>query len=392
MDIFVPLSRPGSSLSSLTHNYTNLGTAGFRAEAVKVIGGGSLLTYGLDFFRDRSENTDRQTTTVTGFGPPATTTSTTPQVPNASFRSAGVFLQGDLGVTNRLSLVVGARGQDILARAQATEGLAFGSVKSRDRAVVGAVNARYELSSGIALVASTGRAFRAPNLVERFFNGPTPEGSGYQVRNPALNPETSLNTDLGFKVRTGGVYAEVFAYRNSIRDGIRSQPTGQRVGRLAEFRNINVDRLRDQGLEAYLVGEIGAGFNVRGGYTRHATKNVLAPDSPVGDTYGSRSTIAVGYRHPAERFWISYDVRHNGERQDVNLGSSPVGATLPAFTVHGARGGVRFGLFGDTQHEITIGITNLTNRLYAEAANTSFFRPEPKRTLVVSWSVSYGTR
>jgi hypothetical protein len=44
---------------------------------------------------------------------------------------------------------------------------------------------------------------------------------------------------------------------------------------------------------------------------------------------------------------------------------------------------------GTVTHGLTLAISNLTNELYAESANASFFRPEPKRSLTVTWDVSF---
>ena len=53
------------------------------------------------------------------------------------------------------------------------------------------------------------------------------------------------------------------------------------------------------------------------------------------------------------------------------------------------RGGVRLFNYGPTSHNLMLGVENLTNELYAEFSNASFFRPNPKRTFVVSWVTSF---
>ena len=111
-----------------------------------------------------------------------------------------IFLTRD-----RLTLTGGVRGQLFTAWTRQTDGLTAPLTSTTDGTVVGAFNARSAIAPAVQLVAGLGRAFRAPNLVERFFEGPTPEGSGYQVASPDLEPETSLNLDLGVKVRTGRV-------------------------------------------------------------------------------------------------------------------------------------------------------------------------------------------
>jgi hypothetical protein len=36
-----------------------------------------------------------------------------------------------------------------------------------------------------------------------------------------------------------------------------------------------------------------------------------------------------------------------------------------------------------------VGVLNLTNELYSEVSNTSFFRPQPKRTVYATWTMGF---
>ena len=386
---FGPPLPPGAGVSAFTRNTTDMTTYGGRVEAVKVLGGRHALTYGADVFVDRSDNTDSTRTVVTVVGPPSEDITTTPSVPNAGYRSAGLFGQADVALTDRLTLGLGVRGNVLSAWTRATPGLPdSGRISETDVALVGAVSASYALFDDLRLVAVAGRAFRAPNLVERFFEGPTPEGSGFQFASPGLEPETSFNVDLGVKLRRDRVYAEAFYFRNTISDGIRAEPTGTQVGPFDGFRNVNVARLRDQGVEVLAEVQAGLGFSVLAHYTRLSSKNA-DEDSPTGDSYSSKVGGELGWRAPSNRLYLTYEIRHQGERSDVVLGDSPVGATIPAFTVHNARAGFRLPGVGAMTPWLGISVLNLTNRLYSEASNTSFFRPEPRRSVVATARVEF---
>lgn len=392
LDVFVPFgpgTPPGAGVSSVSRNYTDTDTWGFRVEAAKIVAGRHTLTYGVDFFADDSYNTDSSATTVVGFGPPQTETSSVPPVPNALFKSGGIFAQAALAIGPRLSAILGARVQDVRAHTRVTPHVTAPTTSGSDQTVVGAANLLYQLTPAVGLVASAGRAFRSPNLVERFFDGPTPEGSGYQVRNPDLKPETSFNVDLGVKVRTGPIYLEGFYFHNTIRNGIRIAPTGEMVGPFPAFQNVNVDRIKDQGVE--LLGEVRlvGGFGARASFSHHSAKDALDPSNPVGDTFSSKVTGSLRYDDPRGRFWVEYGVRHNGERKDVALGTNPIGPVLPAFTVQGAGAGVVFLRRGQMTHTLAVDVSNLTNTLYAEFPNASFFRPEPGRAVTVSWRMGF---
>ncbi|HXH93433.1 MAG TPA: hypothetical protein VNN25_17760, partial [Thermoanaerobaculia bacterium] len=85
-------------------------------------------------------------------------------------------------------------------------------------------------------------------------------------------------------------------------------------------------------------------------------------------------------------------VRHNGSvaaNIDPNSPVPPVGKTLPAFTVQGTGLGVRVFQTAGVSNEVTFWVENLTNQLYAEFSNATFFRPEPGRTMKVSYRVKF---
>ncbi len=391
LNVFVPFgpgTPPGAGVSVKTRNLTDVNTVGFRAEAAKSFWK-QVLTYGADFFRDRSNNSDSAVTTVIGFGPPRPQTNDTATTPNASFRSTGLFVQTEAALTDRVSLVAGTRWQTVTAKTRATPKVTTPLIESSDNAVVAAGNALFRVAENVNLIASVGRAFRSPNLIERFFNGAAPEGNGYQLRNPDLKAETSIDVDFGIKAGYQGVYGEAFFFRNSISNGIRIAPTGTKVGQFAAFRNVNVERLRDQGVEMLLQAALPAGFTIGSSYTKIDSKNISNPLNPVGDSYSSKVTGSLGWKDSGGRFWTEYLVRANGRRKDVALGKSPIGPVLPGFTVHSLRGGAKLFSTGALEHGVNFSLNNLTNRLYAEFANASFFRPEPKRSAAISWTTSF---
>jgi outer membrane receptor protein involved in Fe transport len=388
MHVLVPLG-PTASLDSRSLNVTNLHTVGLRAEAARLLAGRHMLTYGVDYFRDRSTNTDSSTMTVTGFGPPQTSVNRTALVPNAAFRSAGAFAQVDFRYFERLSTIVGIRVQDIAAETRETPDITRPLVQSNHRTAVGTANLLYRVTGDLHLISAVGRGFRSPNLVERFFEGPAAEGSGYQRANADLEPETSINVDLGVRYRRGPFYTEAFAFRNQIRDGIRIEATGDSVNHQPAFRNVNVDKLRHSGVELLTGLRLLNGVELAASYTRMDTENISDPNSPVGDSYGTKLTGDVAYRHPSARFMIGYSVRHNGEQKDAIIGTSPIGNALPAFTVHSLRGNVLLFDRGGIRNVLGVSVENLTDELYAEFSNAAFFRPEPRRSVNLSWTTEF---
>jgi outer membrane receptor protein involved in Fe transport len=372
-------------------NFTDIRTYGFRAEARKLAHPKLLLTYGLDMVQDHAKGTDSNTSVVTGFGPPQEETSDRPQLPEASFLTVGAFLQGEMEVTDRVTLIAGSRYQGVRAKTFDTPGLEDQNpVSDTDGTFVAAMNGLVDLGGGVSLVGSLGRAFRSPNLIERFFDGVTPEGNGYQIRNPDLKPETSFNVDLGTRFIRDWVSLELFGFRNTIYDGIRIQPLDTQVNGIDAFQNTNVEELLYKGVEFAAQLRVAPGLWAGGNYTWLDARNTTDEEIPVGEAFSSKITGTLRYSAPSDRWWASTEVRHNGKRKDVVLSDNPLGDVIPSFTVLNLRSGVTLlRTDGGQTHRLEAALTNVTNELYAEFSNASFFRPEPKRNLTLSYTVAF---
>lgn len=387
-NITVPFG-PSAQGDFHTRNFTDVGSIGGRLEAAKLVGMRTLVTYGADYFRDRTTNTDHDTTTITGFGPPMVRIDSAPNLPNASFRALGLFAQGDVKVTSRLNVILGARYQDNHAETRTTPNLPGAPIASTDRAVAGAFNALFALTDGISIIGTVGRGFRSPNLVERFFDGVTPEGSGYQSRNPGLTPETSLSTDLGVRLHHRGYAFEAFGFRTTLTDGIRVVATGDSVSGFPEYQNVNIDKLSSWGVETSGRALLAQVFTASASFTWMHQENSNEPLTPVGQSYASKLTATLRYDHPAGHFWSDVRARHEGATDQVALGTSPVGTRYPGFTTIGVDGGLRMFDSDRIRHNVTVSLENAGNVLYAETGNAGFFRPAPGRQVRLGWTTEF---
>ncbi len=335
-------------------------------------------------------------------------------MPNATYERGGVFAQVDLQLGSRAALIVGGRYQADKATPKPTEGFGALPASSDNDQFVGAANLLFEIIPSLNFVANVGTGFRSPNLIELFFDGATPEGGGYQVSNPNLEPETSVNIDLGLKYRRSNVAFEGYIFQNDISEGIRiAQIPDSTVGPFPAFQNVNVEKIRVRGIEALVEWQPVLGLTLGATYTLIDGDDLsptgedgvdLDRNNPVGDSYSNRLTGELAYRAPDGRFWAAYQIRRNGEQKnsgsvigtqvDRNCGAIEAGGdgsdcTIPSFTVMHLRGGVRLFDYGSTSNSLMVGVENLTNELYAEFANASFFRPNPRRTFVVSWVTTF---
>ena len=81
----------------------------------------------------------------------------------------------------------------------------------------------YIFSKQFALKANIARGFRAPNIAEISANGVHPGTNIYQIGNPNLKPEFSLQEDIGFEFSSKHITANVSVFNNSISNYIFNQ-------------------------------------------------------------------------------------------------------------------------------------------------------------------------
>ncbi len=87
-----------------------------------------------------------------------------------------------------------------------------------DTAWTGFVGLVQPLVGGLELTANLGTGLRFPNLSERFFTGTT--GRGTTIGNPDLEPESSINTDLGLRWYGSKLFLSGQVFHQSIDDYI----------------------------------------------------------------------------------------------------------------------------------------------------------------------------
>ena len=427
-DIFIDIGPafgpgPNSDVAADTLNFTDLDTFGLRGQLSKTTGERGLLTYGAELVDDDSFNTDFSVITTTlraafpltficgpaGARPPFScvfeTTDSVANAPNANNRHYGLFAQQEWMATSRLTLTGGLRYAQTETKAEATPGWDITGLDFDDDAVVGSLGLVYQVHPNVNLVASYGTAFRAPNIVERLFNGLTPEGIGFQLLNPALESEHSDNIDLGVKFRSRRAYVEAFYFDSEIDDAIiqytltpddiaalplsvREEITQSGVSFVVQQRNADV--LKVDGFEFSGGYRFDSGVSLGLNYTSIDGESVNGGPAadPTGETFSEKLNLSARWEPSTSRYWVEYRLRYNGEEDifiDPNAVPGPIGTVLPSFTVHTLAAGVR--LFETTRvsHSLNAVLDNASDELYSEFTNASFFRPQPKRGVSVTY-------
>ena len=276
----------------------------------------------------------------------------------ARYLWGGGFAQGELGVAERLWLRVGGRASGVAARASADRESGSRAVNRKFGSAVGHLGLEWQALYALALFVHVDRSFRAPNLDDLTSRQQT--GPGFQLENPALDPEHALTVEAGLRLASRFVSAELWGYWTGLADTIERAPRSaascppslpQCAASWSRFQLVNLDGWSHlAGAEAVLRVTLPFGFAVR---TTLAYAVGEGP-SPLGAASGSvplsrvpplNGTAELRYRHRVGLFggaglrWALAQSRLSlGDQQDVRI---PAGGT-PGFAVLELRAGYRF--------------------------------------------------
>jgi hemoglobin/transferrin/lactoferrin receptor protein len=234
---------------------SDVATYGIDFQATSLAAQKHVLTYGLTHYRDRIADLRTQSF---DFGPFQQLLSRAPSVPHSTLAGSGFFLQDQFELTRRLRFSGGVRFDRFHLHAEPTANyspLVFGEIQEsrRNHAITGNAGAAFEIMTGWVITGQVGRAFREPNLFERYFYGRGPFG-GFVVPNPDLTPETSLQFDAGTRFQRGIARLTLNYFHNQLKGLLlripgtfQGQPTlaGEPV-----YVTVNLARSRIQGIES----------------------------------------------------------------------------------------------------------------------------------------------
>ena len=191
------------------------------------------LSYGVEFYRDFVDSFtnrfDQQTPADDIQGPVAD---------DATYDLAGVYLQDEIPVSERLDLTLGGRFNFAAADADSVRDPVTDERISIDEdwsELVGSARFDYELEpERWALFGGVSQGFRAPNLADltRFDSARSDE---FEIPAPDLDPEHFIQYELGVKQKSERSSAQAAVFYTDISDGIQRFPTG----------NVNMDGDRE---------------------------------------------------------------------------------------------------------------------------------------------------
>jgi outer membrane receptor protein involved in Fe transport len=318
MDGIVQPAGPGTITPLTVFSSTEVRKYGLNLQSLYQAGNRSLITFGLDTWREEIDGGVVSLARFDGFGPiPFVDTSVTASVPKNQWHAFGLFASGEFEI-NAALITVGARFDNFWLNTDETPGYVddLDSLLPSDDDRYGAVNHSIGLvvpvSNTVNAIANIGTAYRVPNAVERFFFG---RASGNKTRpNPDIKPERSVSYDLGFKSAQENVAYSLIGFYSDYTnftqllifdtDTITFEPL---------WRYENVDDVLIYGVEVAVEGNFSSG--VYGGLSfsyQHGKSD--ADDEPIFVS-PVKTSIKLGYR-PAKKNYFGEINLHRAEDQN----------------------------------------------------------------------------
>lgn len=348
-----------------------VGTLGFFAQAQSEVSEHAKLTYGIDYYHDEVGSSSI-TNGIQG-----------PIADNASYDLLGLYLQGDIQITEDTLLILGGRWNYAAANAGSVDNPLVagsnpttpGNVISIDdswNAFVGSARIVHDLMPDeLALFGGVSQGFRAPNLSDltRLDQSQT---NVIETPSPNLDPEYFYAFEIGLKGKGEHYGWQASYYYTLVQDQVVRTPTGVVIGADNEFTKQNIGDGYVNGIEldgtyrptnnlslfanaAWMLGEV---------------DNILTPGGPIVTEYISRNmpiTVNAGARYdiPDSPAWV-YGVVQGAERarflnsaNRADTSRIPPGGT-PAYVVMNVGGGWEF----SENLVLTVTLENITNEDY----------------------------
>ena len=167
---------------------------------------------------------------------------------------------------------------------------------------------RYRVGDHVTFRGAAYRAFRAPTLDNLYRGFSTTTGTF--LPNSQLGPETMVGGEVGSDLKVGRMLATLTVFRNDVQDLIGSRnllPSELPPGFFFGSKNINIGKVRSDGVEVTTECAVTRNFAVTAAYTWTDSRPIDNPEDPgsLGKQIPNipRNFAALGIRWSPRRRW-----------------------------------------------------------------------------------------
>jgi len=210
------------------------------------------LLFGLQYLNDDADQ-NRQVDTQS-WTPPVAPSGTEHIRDKASIETWAWFVQDQWQFNDRLALTGGLRQYFVSGDLAYTDrdGIAPGALDD-DSEVIASLGLVWERSDDLRLRASISQGYVYPSLLQLATGAYA--GSGFINPDPDLNPETSINYELGLRLQRNGLTVDATVFYTESEDYIHHQPCSAEdncPGR-RDRKYLNIGQSQAHGVELYLA-------------------------------------------------------------------------------------------------------------------------------------------
>ena len=299
------------------------------------------------------------------------------QTENVSVDSAhrvdtGVYATVDAAAASMLSVAGGIRGDYVTTE---NEGGYFGDRSTSNGAGSGFLALTAGSFGGFSTTFQVARGFRDPVLSDRYFRGPS--GRGFITGNPDLEPESSVQFDLGLHYTAPRLRAATYFYHYRIDDLIERYSTQTDF---FFFRNRGRARLR--GFEAEAQAVLGWGLSLESGF-QVARGRALDDNVYLDDIAPETFSVQLRKMLPVRNAFVQ--IRTAIYAEDTRPG--PTERVVPGYTLLDLGGGIAI----VEAFELRVWARNLLNESYLASQDVRTV-PAPGRSVAVTAVVRFNRR
>ncbi len=318
-----------------------------------------------------------------------------PPFVNGRLNSLGVYVQDEwtidafkLSAGLRYDRVKGDADSYLVPKVTPPQGFTSSSsnLDRSDGAVSWSLGGLWQVAPAFVPYVSFARAFRAPDLRERFESSERGDGYFY-FGNPQVEPEIALNSEIGLKGASGDLSYTLSAYYNRITDYLSGRVTGQNFQGAPVKMTENIGRATIRGFEAegryrltgsqYLLGALSVirGWN---DIDDEPLSRMPADEMSIGWEGGVATgwTLDARLRLVADQDRVATKFTRGSENATPGFATADIGATWRV----------------DKRNTLRLAVRNLANKAYHEhlQEGVSGYEIEaPGRSFQIAWRGSF---
>lgn len=281
-------------------------------------------------------------------------------------KDAGLFFSFDYLGVKKLDLTGGLR-LDFLNSSAKTGGE---NLTTNKIALTGFMAVSYRLFNPLTIFANLSRAYRTPDINEKFYTGIT--GRGFIIANPELKNEAGQNFEAGLKFTGKRVFFGFYAFRYSIDNLIERFLIGNQL-----YTYGNVEKGILKGLEAEWDWVPFRGFSIFGNYHLYDGQSKIT-GNPLNDIPPQRLVLG-------SRIWLDkFNLELNAVFQDKKDNPGPAEIAIPSYELFNLK--ITYEL--NRYMNCYLRLNNILNKFYLARPDPDS-REEPGRNLIFGLNFYY---